>query len=223
MRAGFDVRRLRFVTHEDLPSEWPWGQADKTEPAPPPAGKGRGKGRGRGRGRGRAGKDEPAPSEPKQKQKQQTQRRQPSLLTNLVRTGNQMSNAGSWRIVHDTLKKTISIRISIKPISSLPAGSEERKEQNRGILSMLGKVFDPGSSGHMPPKGLFESANELLEFPGCIFFVGRRIHLVIGKRMVACSSRLLCVSRTTLPSSIMFDMQCGAVQPFSAQANQVTR
>lgn len=122
------------------------------------------KGRGRG-GRGRKPAKGVGKGEDKGKEKEKGAKPVTKvlfLLTNLVRTGNQMSNAGSWRIVQQALQRIISERLEICPLTTLPADAEAQLELNRTVLIMLNKLSGPGTA--VPSRIMSDSATELLQF-----------------------------------------------------------
>lgn len=132
----------------------------KPEPEPPTL-KGRGRG-GRGRKPKGVGKGKVEETEKEKEKNAKAVTKVPFLLTNLVRTGNQMSNAGSWRIVQQALQRIISERLQICPLSSLPADAENQLELNRAVLTKLNKLSGPGTA--MPSRIMSDSATEPLQF-----------------------------------------------------------
>lgn len=151
----------------------------KSQPLPP---KGKGRGRARGRGRGRSGKvddsdkgDKLGGDDTDNKGKQPKKHAKiPFLLTNLVRTGNQMGNAGSWKILLQNLKCLIGAKLKIEPLANLPDDADSRLASNRAILTMLGKLA-PESDGaddvaackvSGPSESMRDASEELLKFLG---------------------------------------------------------
>jgi hypothetical protein len=177
----FAIIRLFF---EDLPCSWPWGIkiADTAENTEAPL-KGMGRGRGRGKnakGRGKGGKpggdDDEKSNKDKDRDKddKDPKKKVPSLLTNLVRTGNQMSGASTWSILCKALDMLVCEKLQLLPISQIPADAPARLKWNQGILKLLGKLpqefdlekFDSNPEQYLDGKKRFpamlESAVEFL-------------------------------------------------------------
>ena len=133
-------------------------------PAPKPS-RGRGRGRG-GRGRG-AGTVSEKDTNTNVKATPKAKAKVPFLLTNLVRTGNQMGSSSSWKIIQKSLRQTIASRLQIEPLSSKAVG-DAQLHLNRSILVMLGKILPSDDhlaepSGLRPSQALCDSAAELLQ------------------------------------------------------------
>lgn len=154
---------------QDLPAQWPWGQMEKEKEKPEPSGKG--KGRGRGKGRGKTGpKGKGAEVAPKAKAKAVA--KVPLLLTNLVRTGNQMKSSSSWRIVRNNLAQVIAGKLEIRAMSGQGVGSQANLSMNRSLLIMLGKLpaeMETSTWSTHPSPTMCQAAEELLQILG---FVG---------------------------------------------------
>ena len=171
---------------QDLPCSWPWGSiktAETTDAEPDPAPlKGRGRGRGRGKnvkGSGKGSKTGGDEDGKKNKDKhdkdpKDTQQKGPFLLTNLVRTGNQMGGASTWSILCKALDKLVSANLQLLPVSKMPVDAHDRLIWNQGIMKLLGKLppefdiekFDSNPEQYLTGKKRFpamlESAVELL-------------------------------------------------------------
>ena len=103
-----------------------------------------------------------------------TQQKGPFLLTNLVRTGNQMGGASTWSILCKALDKLVSANLQLLPVSKMPVDAHDRLIWNQGIMKLLGKLppefdiekFDSNPEQYLTGKKRFpamlESAVELL-------------------------------------------------------------
>ena len=106
-------------------------------------GRGRGRGRSRGRGRGLSGsdmKEDQTKDKDKDKDKDTTNKRCPTLLTNLVRAGNQLSGSSTWFILRKSLWNCISLKLKLIPKSARSPNAEQYYETNKTIMRMLGKL-----------------------------------------------------------------------------------
>lgn len=161
------------VMRQDLPASWPTltvnpKSLDATPPAPA---RGRGRGRGRGTVKG-TGKGEETQPLPKAKTQKKTTM---SLLSSLVRTGNQMGNSGSWQIVLKQVKKIMADQLVLHSSDDLAGDCHGRLAINRSILVMLGKLNqDSSGAPSSVPASLQSSSEELLEFldsdGGCTYW-----------------------------------------------------
>lgn len=150
---------------QDLPVSWPTltvnpKSLDATTPLAPAKGRGRGRGRGTVKGTGKGEETQPLP-----KAKTQKKTTTMSLLSSLVRTGNQMSNAGSWQIVLKQVNKLMAERLVLHSSNDLAGDCAGRLAINRSILVMLGKLNqDSVGAPSSVPVSLQNSSQELLEF-----------------------------------------------------------
>lgn len=149
---------------QDLPVSWPTLTVNpKSLDAitPPAQAKGRGRGRGRGTAKGKGEETQPLPKAKTQKKTTM------SLLSSLVRTGNQMSNSGSWQIALKQVKKIMADQLVLHSSDDLAGDCSGRLALNRSILVMLGKLNqDSSGAPSSVPASLQNSAEELLEFLG---------------------------------------------------------
>ena len=150
---------------QDLPCKF---TVDKTlqQPQPEKAETTRGKGRsGKGSQENKESESKPPPKTP------------PSLLTNLVRLGNQMGQSQSWRCILKNLTVCISQRLTLAPRSSLTAEQERAQMQVNRTLLILLDILDSSQEvdNVLPPqkadvdmastrRPLREAAEELLKF-----------------------------------------------------------
>lgn len=157
-----------------MPCSW---ARKESEPAPvvatpEPARGGRGRGRGRGRG-GKGNVGDGSSDNPPQQNNAPPRKRQPFLLTNLVRTGNQMGGATTWTLLQKSLELLISEKLVLAPMSSrAPDAAMENLKRNQHILSTLGKIpedFDLNQMeqpqqqcGASKPSAVWETAAEFL-------------------------------------------------------------
>ena len=119
------------------------------------------KSRGRGTVKG-TGKGEETQPLPKAKTQKKTTM---SLLSSLVRTGNQMGNSGSWQIVLKQVKKIMADQLVLHSSDDLAGDCHGRLAINRSILVMLGKLNqDSSGAPSSVPASLQSSSEELLEF-----------------------------------------------------------
>ena len=157
-----------------MPATWPTCHGKPPESAPATAAPAqRGRGRGKGRGRGRGVVPEPVQQDQSQSQSQSQKKgkgKVVTMLSSLVRAGNQMGNSSSWTIVLGQLGPLIAEKMVLQRLSALAAGAEAQMELNKGILIMLGKM-NPDKDGHGDTDetarsevspALHESSTELL-------------------------------------------------------------
>lgn len=131
---------------------------------------GRGRGRGRGRGKKAKEQDQTAEEDKKQKkdEKENQKKKSPFLLTNLVRTGNQMGGAGTWTLLEKALVKIVNQRLELCPVSQRP--SDDRLRWNQDLLKLLGKVppdfdiLDFDSNPEQRPTKMSASLESAIEF-----------------------------------------------------------
>ena len=124
-------------------------------------------------------------------------------LTNLVRTGNQMSGGNTWDIIGRALAQLVSERLVLLPLSSLPEDCHQRMKWNHHILKLVGKIpigVDLTELSIAPfeqsqPKtratALTESAMEFLR-PGC---------QLVSHVLLNCSIRIMNLE-LTIPRTI---------------------
>ncbi len=157
---------------QDLPLSWPWDTPkqttlDKDKDKEPVSGKPkptRGRGRGRGRGGKSSGEVETKSDAPStiDAAAQPTRKRFPYLLANLVRTGNQMQNAGSGAMLRKQALALITKRLTVHPIGRKPTNAEEQLVWNRHLLTMLGKLPAEHDATREKPTAINKTAEELL-------------------------------------------------------------
>lgn len=160
---------------QDLPCKF---TVDKTLQQPQPekaeTTRGRGRGRSSNKGKGRSGKGS---QENKESESKPPPKTPPSLLTNLVRLGNQMGQSQSWRCILKNLTVCISQRLTLAPRSSLTAEQERAQMQVNRTLLILLDILDSSQEvdNVLPPqkadvdmastrRPLREAAEELLKF-----------------------------------------------------------
>lgn len=87
----------------------------------------------------------------------------PSLLTNLVRCGNQMGNSSSWAIIENALKDQIATKLKIKPLSALtPHQRLQHEQENIKTLTLLGIWQTPAQLEIQKKTAIMASAEELI-------------------------------------------------------------
>ena len=163
-----------FALSQDYPSSWPWGKVSADDKAPI-VGSFRGRGRGRGRGGKKSssstmdGKDtcvgQTETTEQKQNSKDSSQQRVPYLLTNLVRTGNQMSAASTWNLLQKSVRACIVSKLQLLPLSDYSSPEAQSfLAINTATMEMLGKLPEIviGKNGLKKPSALRDTTTELL-------------------------------------------------------------
>lgn len=146
---------------QDMPAEWPKAAviSDKAAVADgkKPTGKAKAKAKPKAKPETEDVKSKPVPeSKPKSA---------PTLLTNLVRCGNQMGNSSSWAIVESALKDQIATKLKIKPLSELTHHQRLQHEQeNIKTLTLLGIWQTPAQLEVQKKTAIMESAEELIMF-----------------------------------------------------------
>ena len=156
----FAVLHLTSTSTKDLPCKWPWGEViPATDPAASTGkdgSKGKGSSRGRGRskgsrGRGKsrgAGNTEDSGEVASKKdgndndndREKAPMKKHPFLLTNLVRTGNQMGGASTWGIIQRAAEQLIFDRLVLVGQSLRSEASSENMKFNHEIMKLLGKI-----------------------------------------------------------------------------------
>lgn len=126
-----------------------------------------------GRGRGRKssstmdGKDcvkETDESE-QQNSKDNSRKNVPYLLTNLVRTGNQMSAASTWNILQKSVRACVASKLQLLPLSDYSSPEAESfLAINTATMQMLGKLPEivTDKNGVKKPSSLRDTTTELL-------------------------------------------------------------
>ena len=101
-------------------------------------------------------------------QKPKAKAKSPFLLSNLVRAGNQMGNASSWRIVLGSVKSIVQSKLKLQPLSEATEESQSHLRHNTRVLHMLGKLRSTDiPCSQQPSQALVNSAEELLQILGC--------------------------------------------------------
>ena len=86
----------------------------------------------------------------------------PFLLTNLVRTGNQLSGGTTWTILQRALDTAVRKRLRLLPVSTLPQDAEDRLRWNKDLLTLLGKLPPDFEQPAGKLDAVAESTSELL-------------------------------------------------------------
>lgn len=88
----------------------------------------------------------------------------PSLLTNLVRCGNQMGLSSSWKFAEHSLNQQIHAKLKILPLSQLSAQQKSDNEKaNIQTLTLLGIWQTTEQLAGCKKTAMMESAEELIE------------------------------------------------------------
>ena len=151
---------------------------------------GRGRSRGsRGRGRSRSAGNTEVGGEVASKKDndidnendfEAPMKKHPFLLTNLVRTGNQMGGASTWGIIQKAVEQLIFERLVLVRQSLRPEASSENMKFNHEIMKLLGKI---------PHEFNIESAD--FSENGLGLQGGREQQLLISKDLVQSSAEFL--------------------------------
>lgn len=152
---------------EDSPTEWSWDCVDKESDEKLDSDRkdkkdttqGRGKDKAKGRGKGKKG---PSPQNTELANgKAKAKAKSPFMLSNLVRAGNQMGNASSWRIVIGSVKSIVESKLKLQPLSEATEESRDHLRKNTRVLHMLGKLRNVETCKLQPSQALVDSAEEL--------------------------------------------------------------
>lgn len=105
-----------------------------------------------------------------QNSKDNSRKNVPYLLTNLVRTGNQMSAASTWNILQKSVRACVASKLQLLPLSDYSSPEAESfLAINTATMQMLGKLPEivTDKNGVKKPSSLRDTTTELLS---CLCF-----------------------------------------------------